>query len=50
VDSYCANGPNAEKVQSGEMHWEHWDGSGEAWDGAIGHDRSPYGRNWADVG
>ncbi len=50
VDSYCANGPNAEKVQSGEMHWEHWDGSGEAWDGAIGHDpvalRDELGGRW----
>jgi hypothetical protein len=40
VDSYCANGPSAEKVRTGEMHWEHWDGSGEAWDGSISHDPS----------
>lgn len=35
VDSYCENGPNAEKVQTGAMHWEHWDGSGRDWNGAI---------------
>jgi hypothetical protein len=38
VDSYCANGPNAEKVQTGQMHWEHWDGSGDDWDGSLSHD------------
>lgn len=50
VDSYCANGPNAEKITSGAMHWEHWDGSGHDWDGAISHDpvalREQLGGRW----
>ena len=50
VDSYCENGPNAEKVRSGQMHWEHWDGSGRDWDGAFSHDppalRDELGGRW----
>jgi ectoine hydroxylase-related dioxygenase (phytanoyl-CoA dioxygenase family) len=50
VDSYCANGPNAEKVQTGQMHWEHWDGSGDDWDGSLSHDpvalREHLGGRW----
>lgn len=30
VDTYCSNGPDAEKIQSGEMSWE--------WDGALDKD------------
>ncbi|BDI29860.1 hypothetical protein CCAX7_19110 [Capsulimonas corticalis] len=30
VDSYCANGPHAAQIESGEMGWE--------WDGALDHD------------
>jgi hypothetical protein len=50
VDTYCENGPNAEKVQSGKMNWEHWDGSGGAWDGSITHNpvqlRQQLGGRW----
>jgi Protein involved in biosynthesis of mitomycin antibiotics/polyketide fumonisin len=50
VDTYCENGPNVEKILSGQMHWEHWDGSFEAWDGAISHDpvglRETLGGRW----
>lgn len=35
VDSYCENGPNAAKVRSGEMRWEHYDGSFNNWGGDI---------------
>jgi hypothetical protein len=38
VDSYCENGPERRKGADGQMHWEHWNGSGEAWDGSISHD------------
>ena len=30
VDTYCSNGPNAAKIESGEMSWE--------WDGALDYD------------
>lgn len=38
VDTYCENGPNAELVKTGKLHWEHWQKWQEpnaAWDGAI---------------
>ena len=35
VDSYCENGPNAAKVKSGELRWEHYDGSFNNWGGDI---------------
>lgn len=38
VDTYCENGPNAEKIRDGKMSWEHWDGSFTPWDGSITHD------------
>ncbi len=38
VDTYCENGPNAERAMAGESNWEHWDGSFGAWDGSISHD------------
>ena len=42
VDTYCANGPNAEKIEAGEMMWE--------WDGALDHDpaalRERLGGRW----
>ena len=38
VDTYCENGPNAEKVKAGQMNWEHWDGSFSGWDGSLTHD------------
>ena len=30
VDTYCSNGPNAQKIEAGEMQWE--------WDGALDRD------------
>jgi ectoine hydroxylase-related dioxygenase (phytanoyl-CoA dioxygenase family) len=38
VDTYCENGPNAEAVRTGKIHWEHWQDwqrEGAAWDGAF---------------
>jgi hypothetical protein len=53
VDSFCANGPNAEAVQQGALHWEHWEKwqePGAGWDGAITHDpialRNQFGGRW----
>ena len=50
VDTYCENGPNVEAIQTGKLHWEHWDGSFEAWDGAFSHDppslREQFGGRW----
>ena len=52
VDSYCQNGPNAEAVQSGAMHWEDPDqpAPGKAWDGEISGDavalREELGGRW----
>jgi hypothetical protein len=52
VDTYCENGPNAEAVRSGAMHWEHWQAPapGKDWDGAIGEDahalRAHWGGRW----
>jgi hypothetical protein len=42
VDTYCTNGPNVEKIESGEMQWE--------WDGVLDHDveglRNRLGGRW----
>ncbi|HEX5322907.1 MAG TPA: phytanoyl-CoA dioxygenase family protein, partial [Capsulimonadaceae bacterium] len=42
VDTYCANGPNAAKIERGEMSWE--------WDGVLNHDlfglRNQLGGRW----
>ena len=52
VDSYCDNGPNADAVRSGEMHWEHWQGPlpGKDWGGEIAEDavalRAEWGGRW----
>jgi Phytanoyl-CoA dioxygenase (PhyH) len=51
VDTYCANGPNAEAVRSGAMRWEHWDGqAGRDWGGEITDDaialREQWGGRW----
>jgi hypothetical protein len=52
VDSYCANGPNAEAVRAGKMKWEHWDrpAAGREWGGEIADDavelRSQWGGRW----
>ncbi|WP_309697490.1 phytanoyl-CoA dioxygenase family protein [Armatimonas sp.] len=49
VDSYCENGPAAEAVQTGKIHWEHPE-THEAWDGAFSHDppalRQQLGGRW----
>lgn len=49
VDSYCANGPAADAVRSGKMHWEHPE-THEPWDGAFSHDppalREALGGRW----
>lgn len=49
VDSYCSNGPAAEAVRSGKMHWEHPE-THEPWDGAFSHDppalRETLGGRW----
>jgi hypothetical protein len=53
VDSYCENGPNAELVRQGKLHWEHWQHWQEpnaGWDGAITGDpvalRAELGGRW----
>jgi hypothetical protein len=53
VDSYCENGPNAEAVRTGKIHWEHWknwQNEGAGWDGAISNDpvalREQLGGRW----
>lgn len=50
VDSFCANGPNAEKIASGKMNWESWEDPTKEWDGAITHDvrllREQLGGRW----
>lgn len=50
VDTYCENGPNAEKVRQGKLNWEHWDGSFSTWDGSLSHDpvalREELGGRW----
>jgi hypothetical protein len=51
VDAYCENGPNADAVRSGAMHWEHPEHQpGEDWGGEIGDDpvalREQWGGRW----
>ncbi|MCA0362252.1 MAG: phytanoyl-CoA dioxygenase family protein [Armatimonadetes bacterium] len=50
VDSYCVNGPAAEKIAKGEMHWEHYQKPGESWDGSFSHDpaelQKMFGGRW----
>jgi hypothetical protein len=50
VDSFCANGPNAEKIAEGKMNWESWEDPAKEWDGAITHDaiqlREQLGGRW----
>ena len=52
VDTYCTNGPNAEAVRTGAMHWEHWrePAAGKAWKGEITGDavalRDEWGGRW----
>jgi ectoine hydroxylase-related dioxygenase (phytanoyl-CoA dioxygenase family) len=52
VDAYCENGPNAEAVRTGAMHWEHWQdpAPGKAWGGEISDDavalREDWGGRW----
>ncbi len=53
VDTYCENGPNVEAVQTGKIHWEHWQNwktPGAGWDGAITGDpvalREQLGGRW----
>jgi hypothetical protein len=50
VDTFCENGPNAEKIKTGKMSWEHWDGSFQEWNGAITDDpialREQLGGRW----
>jgi hypothetical protein len=50
VDVYCENGPNAERIKSGELKWEHYDGSFRKWTGDITDDpitlREQLGGRW----
>jgi hypothetical protein len=52
VDVYCENGPNAEAVRTGAMHWEHWEdpAPGRDWGGEISDDavalREDWGGRW----
>ena len=45
VDSFCENGPNAEKVTTGEMKWEHWRDQTD-WNGEITEDPHQLARDW----
>ncbi|MBB6052713.1 phytanoyl-CoA dioxygenase family protein [Armatimonas rosea] len=49
VDSYCENGPVAEEVRTGKIHWEHPE-THAPWDGAFSHDppalRKQLGGRW----
>lgn len=49
VDSYCENGPAAEAVRTGKMHWEHPERH-TPWDGAFSQDppelRRQLGGRW----
>ncbi|MES2459633.1 MAG: phytanoyl-CoA dioxygenase family protein [Armatimonadota bacterium] len=50
VDSFCANGPNADKIAQGKMNWESWEDPAKEWDGAITGDavalREKLGGRW----
>lgn len=50
VDSFCENGPNAQKIREGKMSWEHYDGSHREWNGAYHDDaeaiRGSLGGRW----
>jgi hypothetical protein len=52
VDTYCENGPNADAVRTGAMHWEHWQGpeAGRDWGGELTQDaialRERWGGRW----
>lgn len=50
VDSFCANGPNAQKIAEGKMTWESWDDPTKDWDGSLTHDavalRETLGGRW----
>jgi phytanoyl-CoA dioxygenase PhyH len=45
VDSYCENGPNAERVQTGAMKWEHWRDQTD-WNGEITEDPHQLAQDW----
>lgn len=49
VDSYCENGPAADDVRTGKIHWEHPE-THAPWDGAFSHDppalRRQLGGRW----
>jgi Phytanoyl-CoA dioxygenase (PhyH) len=49
VDSYCENGPAADDVRTGKIHWEHPE-THAPWDGAFSHDppalRQQLGGRW----
>ncbi|MBC8140455.1 MAG: phytanoyl-CoA dioxygenase family protein [Armatimonadetes bacterium] len=38
VDTFCENGPNADKIRGGKMGWEHYDGSFAEWNGTFCND------------
>ncbi len=50
VDSFCENGPNADKIRAGQMGWEHYDGSFREWTGVYNDDanaiRGSLGGRW----
>lgn len=50
VDTFCENGPNAQKIRDGKMAWEHYDGSFREWSGAFSDDaneiRASLGGRW----
>lgn len=50
VDTFCENGPNAQKIREGKMNWEHYDGSFREWSGVFHDDaneiQSSLGGRW----
>ena len=50
VDSFCANGPNVEKIAEGKMNWESWEDPTKEWSGDITPDaialRERLGGRW----